>query len=172
MSEENTKPPPAPPAPPAANRSPVIRLDLGNEDFGQRMLSRQVPAWVISLGLHGILFALVGVAYLFGAFRGMEPPKAAASENQELQTKLEETEQQKNFENPDIGLDPNLPTNYNIDRIEDISVAGPLKPDEKVGNDQGDGPPQTLPPPPGLGDTSAGQGGGLDIAAANGTGLA
>jgi len=60
-------------------------------------------------------------------------------------------------------LDPNLPTNYNIQRIEDVSVAGPLKPDEAVGNNQGDGPPQTLPPPPGLGDNT-GQGGGVDAA--------
>src|SRR5439155_10030506 len=84
------------------------------------------------------------------------------NETQELTAKVEEEEKNFNPENGDIGLDPNLPTNYDIPRIEDVSVPGPLKPDEAVGNDQGNGPVQTVPPPPGVGEK--GQAGAFDAA--------
>src|SRR5581483_11133442 len=55
--------------------------------------------------------------------------------------------------------DPTKETNYNVDRIEDVSVPGIVRPDEPVGiTGAPAGPPQTLPPPPGFG---GGQGGGL-----------
>src|SRR5439155_25915563 len=115
-------------------------------------------AWVISMAFHVVLLTvLAAVAILFGG------KPAAATENQDTQidTKLDEEEQQKNFENPDIGLDPNLPTNYNIDRIEDVSVPGPLKPEEKVGNNGENETPVTVPPPPGIVTDSSAQGGGV-----------
>lgn len=136
------------------------------ESFSQQLIKRQVPAWLISVGIHSVLLAL------FIAFNSTVSPGGSAKggsgsaggEVQELKTVVEEEEQTQNFENPDIGNDVNLPTNYDIARIEDVSVAGPLKLDEAVGNNQGDLAPMTLPPPPGLGESSAGQGGGLDAA--------
>jgi hypothetical protein len=157
MATENSKP-----QAPAPTRAPVIRLDNNGGDFTQRVLKRQVPAWVVSLGIHAVLLV---VFLTFNAVFDKPPPAVVGSEAQDIVTKVEEEEKQENFENPDIGLDPSLPTNYKIDRIEDFSLAGPLKPDEPIGNNQGDGPPQTLPPPPGLGDSS-GQGGALESAMA------
>ena len=155
MSTDNNEPV-AKPAP----RAPVIRLNDGKADLGERILKRQVPAWVVSLFIHAIF---LGLFILFDIFVGGKPKsEAVAQESSEIKTEVVEEEKNFNPENGDPGLDPNLPTNYNIERIEDISVAGPLKPDEAVGNNMGDGPQMTLPPPPGLGDTSAGQGGGLD----------
>jgi hypothetical protein len=169
MSSDNATPAAPAPVPNAPRRAPVIRLGDTSEDFGERILKRQVPAWVISVAIHAVFLVLF---ILFDLFIGSKVKKeAVAQDNQEIVTKVEEEEKNQNFENPDIGLDPNLPTNYNIDRIEDVSVAGPLKPDEAVGNNMGDGPQMTLPPPPGLGDTSAGQGGGIDSAIAGVGGL-
>ena len=147
-------------------RAPVIRMIDDGESFTDQLIKRQVPAWLISVGIHSVLLAI------FIAFNSLVNPvpdgarsdRLAAGEVQELKTVVEEEEQKHNFENPDIGNDIDLPTNYDIARIEDVSVAGPLKMDEAVGNNQGDLSPMTLPPPPGLGESSAGQGGGLDAA--------
>lgn len=143
-------------------RAPVIRLDLTASAHRKEVLRRQIPACVVSVGIHAVLFLAF---FTFTSAFDKAPSIAVGSEAQELQSVVSEEEKQENFENTDIGLDPNLPTNYNIPRIEDISVAGPLKPDDPVGNNQGDMAPQTLPPPPGLGDNS-GQGGGIDSALA------
>ena len=154
MSEENANPAAKP-------RAPVIRLDNFGESTGQRVLKRQVPAWVISVGVHVVLLGLfVMVNLLFGS-----RAKQAAAQDTTIETKVEDEEKDKNFENPDIGVDANLPTNYNIERIEDVSVAGPLKPDEAVGNNGPNETPMTVPPPPGIGDNT-GQGGGVDAAMA------
>ena len=140
-------------------RAPVIRLDSRDEPRSERILKRQVPAWVISMVLHGVL---LGAFLLFDMAFGSRghTKEAVGSENQDLVAQVDEEEKKFNAENPEIGLDPNLPTNFDIPRNEDISVSGPLKPDEAVGNDGGDMSPQTLPPPPGLSDKS-GQGGSI-----------
>jgi hypothetical protein len=145
---------------PAPYRSPLIRLDGGAETFGERVLKRQVPAWLISVAVHAVLLGLFVVFNLF--FVKDTGSQAVGAETQELQTKVEDDEKHENFENPDVGKDVDLPTNYNIDRIEDVSVPGNVKPDEAVGNNMGEGPVQNLPPPPGLGnDINAG---GIDSA--------
>src|SRR5262245_14303668 len=163
----DSAPAPAPAPAPELRRSPLIRLDGGAETFGERMLKRQVPAWLISVAVHAVLLGLFVVFNLF--FVKDTGSQAVGAEAQELQAKVEEDEKQQNFENPDVGNDVDLPTNYNVNRIEDVSVPGTVKPDEPVGNNMGEGPVQTLPPPPGLGET--GQGGGLDAAMAGVGGL-
>ncbi len=131
MSSANDKPV-AKPAP----RSPVIRLSSDKQDFGERVLKRQVPAWVVSVFIHAVF---LGLFIAFDLFFGVKAKTVAvAQETSEIKTTVAEEEKNFNPENPDIGHDPDLPTNFNIDRIEDISVAGPLKPDEAVGNNMGD----------------------------------
>ena len=93
----------------------------------------------------------IGSSVAFNLLLGGNRNKQVAAQDTTIETKVEEEEKAQNFENPDVGLDPNLPTNYNIDRIEDVSVPGNVKPDEAVGNNMGEGPVQNLPPPPGLG---------------------
>jgi biopolymer transport protein ExbD len=54
--------------------------------------------------------------------------------------------------NDEIGIDPSLPADYNVDRIEEVTVPGPVNPKDKVGiKGAPDAPPKTLPPPPGFG---------------------
>src|SRR5262249_29875859 len=89
-----------------------------------------------------------------------QPDAAAGSELQVVETRVEDApEAKQNFENTDIGLDPTKETNFNIDRIDTVSVPGKFRPDEPVGiTGAPDGAPQTLPPPPGFG---GGRGGGV-----------
>jgi len=114
------------------------------------------PGLIISLGVHFVLFCLLLIVN-FG--------QAATTDQQEttmIETKVEENTQEKNLENPDIGMDPDLPTNYNFNRKEDVSVPGPVNPTEAVGIFEApDGAPKTVAPPPGFGGNS-GQGGGVD----------
>src|SRR5579871_4924059 len=161
MATDNIQAPaPASPPAPAPVRAPVIRLDLYGSGSRREMMRRQLPACIVSIAFHAVLFmAFFTVTTVFDK----KPTAAVAREAQELQAVVAEEDKQENFENPDMGLDPHLATNYNIDRKEDVSVAGPLLPDESVGNNQGNNDPQTLPPPPGVGDNS-GQGGSIEAA--------
>jgi hypothetical protein len=142
---------------PAGVPAPLVTVHPANpaaEDRSERFLKRQVPAWIISGGIHLVLMAafLVVAGFNKAADRG-------DLENQVVETRVEDAQPVQNFENTDVGLDPNKETNYHIDRLENVSVPGQFKPDEPVGIDGApDGPPQTVPPPPGFG---GGQGGGL-----------
>jgi len=155
MSTDNANSAPAKTVRPPA---PVIRLELYDESASQRILKRQVPAWIVSVGLHAVLLGVIVIFHL--AFGEKYSDNINATEDTAINTEVEDKPEDKNFENPDIGLDPNIPTNYNVDRIEDFSVPGKVLPDEPIGNNMGDGPAQTLPPPPGIG--TEGQGGGID----------
>src|SRR5882672_3810018 len=96
--------------PPARPRAPIVLLENYGESTMQRLLKRQVPAWFISLSLHVVLLGLIVVINLmFG-----KANVAAQNVETVIDTKIEEEEKNQNFDNPDIGLDPNLPTNYNI----------------------------------------------------------
>ncbi|HEV3203784.1 MAG TPA: prenyltransferase/squalene oxidase repeat-containing protein [Gemmataceae bacterium] len=117
---------------------------------------RLVPAWIASGVIHLILLALF--VLIHGPSRG----DSIFLEQTIIETKVED-ERQYNLENADIGNDPDLPTNYDMPRIEEISVPGPANPSEEVGilNADPNAAKQTVPPPPGLGDNT-GQGGGVD----------
>jgi prenyltransferase beta subunit len=113
-----------------------------------------LPAWILSIGVHVVLAVL-----LFSMdFRGVGAP---ATETASIASEVEDNQKLPNLENDDVGLDPNVETNYNSTRIEPISVPGVTNMADPVGIPNApEGPPMTLPPPPGL--SSLGTGGGLD----------
>ncbi|MGE3805517.1 MAG: prenyltransferase/squalene oxidase repeat-containing protein [Gemmataceae bacterium] len=138
------------------DRTPVVVFDAdkvsSNADDSARV-SRVLPAWIISCCVN---------AGVLAAFFLMNTPEAetAPTEVAVFETLVENQVQPPNLENDDIGLDPNLETNYNVDRIEEVSVPGPVNAMDPIGVLNADpGPPMTLPPPPGVG---GGQGGGVD----------
>jgi hypothetical protein len=137
--------------------APVIRhTPVAGAGAGPVTLWHVLPAGVLSVVLHFALAAL----FLFITVSGSAAP--LTPETAVIETKVEDNPQEKNLENEDIGNDPDLPTNYNIDRIEDVSVPGPVNPNEAVGIvGAPEGPPMTIPPPPGFGGNT-GQGGGID----------
>lgn len=137
----------------------VRQMAIVHEGDDERFMRRQMPAWIISGGIHLALMAVFLIVASFQTEATTAPP-----ENTVIETKVEEAPAEKqNFENTDVGLDPAKETNYNLDRIENISVPGQFKPDEPVGIvGAPEGAAQTIPPPPGFG---GGQGGGAESAA-------
>jgi len=111
------------------------------------ILSAFVNVGIIGVGL--VLFALIG---LFG-------PRADAGPTQEQSeiTEVEDVEKQPDLTNTDLGVDDSLTTQYPVDRIEDISVPGRVDPSAPVGIvNAPEGPPMTLPAPPGSGGGTGG----------------
>ena len=67
------------------------------------------------------------------------------------------------------GLEPEVPTSYDVSRIQDVSVPGPVDPNAAVGGAGApEGPPVTLPPPP---DSGRGQGGSPELPDVSGGGV-
>jgi hypothetical protein len=147
------------PAPQANSRptrsepAAVIRYIPGQDGDPDRW-RRLLPAWIISFVIHICLVIL----FLILNFR--LNAETIVPEDQVIETQVDTEVKPPNLENDEIGMDPDLPTNYNVPRIEDVSVPGAVNPNEAVGfKNAPDAPPQTLPPPPGFG---GGQGGGVD----------
>jgi hypothetical protein len=148
-----SSPPQANSKPPRKEQAAVIRY-IGGQDVEPDRWRRLLPAWIISFGIHIVLFGI----FLILNFR--LNAETIIPEDQVIETQVETETKPPNLENDEIGTDPDLPTNYNVPRIEDVSVPGAVNPNEAVGMvNAPDGPPQTLPPPPGFG---GGQGGGVD----------
>jgi hypothetical protein len=144
-----------PDKPTAAPPPAVIRPAPFGGGFGDdQRWRRLIPVFIASGALHVVL---VGLFMLIDAPSNAQP---IDTENTVLDTKVEEPQKPANLDNEEVGLDPDLPTNYDMPRIEQVSVPGPVNPSEAVGIlNAPDGPPTNVPPPPGFGK---GQGGGLD----------
>lgn len=142
---------------PVGGNAPLIRPSpLQGEDEGID-LRRLLPAWIISGVIHVAFLSLM----LLVQFNNTGT--ASGSETSVIESSVTDDKDamDKNLENDEIGNDPDLPTNYNVDRIEENSVPGPVNPNEAPGIlGAPDGPPMTVPPPPGFG--GQGQGGGVD----------
>jgi hypothetical protein len=115
---------------------------------------RLLPAWLISGLVHICLLTLF---LLFNVPSGGEP---VAGQAVIIETKVDDNTPPANLEETEIGLDPDIPTQFNLPRIEVESVPGPVNPTEAMGLPGGsDMPAPTVAPPRGLG---TGQGGGLE----------
>lgn len=140
----------------------LIRPGLMQADEAtSQALRRQLPAWIISGVLHVILLILFLVATV---------PISTANVGTELaviQTQVEKEDTDKhNLEIEDVGLDPSELLNYNVTRIEEVSVPGVVNPNEAVGiKDAPEAAAMNISPPPGIGG-NIGQGGGIDAAVA------
>ena len=144
--------------PTRAQPAAVIRYIPGQDGDPDRW-RRLLPAWIISFVIH------ICLVLLFLVLNFKLNAETIVPEDQVIETQVDTEVKPPNLENDEVGMDPDLPTNYNVSRIEDVSVPGPVNPNESVGLDRAPvGPLQTLPPPPGFG---GGQGGGLDDKAGN-----
>ena len=127
----------------------------GNNGTQLRVL---LPACLLSALVHGGLL----VALLFLPSTGTADAGAGTKEVTVIETKVDEPAKTADLENDELGLNPDVPTNYYVDRIEKVSVPGPVKTEESVGIPGApDGPPVTLPPPAGIGG-NIGHGAGVD----------
>jgi hypothetical protein len=145
------------PTPQAARPKPaVIRTAPGQANVTDSW-TRLIPAWIISLVAHAVILGLFAVAS-FLTFARANAPAADITTVQE--TKVEDDTDTKDLTNPDIGIDPSVPLNYNVDRIEDVSVPGPVDPSQAVGipGAPPDAPMENIPAPPGFGTNGLGKG--------------
>ncbi|HJT78641.1 MAG TPA: prenyltransferase/squalene oxidase repeat-containing protein, partial [Gemmataceae bacterium] len=87
--------------------------------------------------------------------------KAAQVEpEQVVETKVDDPGDKADLSNPDPGINPEVPLNYDVPRLEDVSVPGPVDPSQSIGipGAPPDAPQDNIPAPPGLGN---GLGGGI-----------
>ncbi len=147
LFQENSKP--------SRSGTPVVVAHFPSIEEDPNRWRRLIPAWIISGATHLILMGLFLILNI------RLNADTVSMEQQIIETAVESETKPPNLENDEIGMNPDLLTNYNIDRQEDISVPGPVNPNEAVGIlNAPEGPPQTIPPPPGFG--GVGQGGGVD----------
>jgi hypothetical protein len=141
---------------PNATATVIRAIPVPGRETGSRSASVLIMAWIGSLIMHGLLltqFLLVAIN-VGGA--------NVATETEVIQTLVDDDKQEANLTNDDEGLNPDQFLNYDLARIEDHSVPGPVQPLGVVGiKDAPDGLMLNMPPPAGLGGNE-GQGGGLD----------
>lgn len=143
----------------------IRRLVLPGQDRSSRLFGSLALAWVVSALIHvGLILGLVFISI---------PGRAVGTDmGREIQTLVDDGPEKANLEDDTLGLNPGNLLNYNINRVEDIAVPGPVEPQAPVGvRDAPAALPVDIPPPPGLGGNT-GQGGGLDMVRPDGTGSA
>jgi len=117
--------------------------DSGNID--RPLLPRRRQDWKQNRGVFLVLFLVAGLHVYFFLFfmhvLALDLDDPAPNEA-------------ANLANDEIGNDPDLPTNYHVDRFRKINVP------RRVIWNAPDGPPMTIPPPPGFG---AQQGSGIGM---------
>lgn len=113
-------------------------------------------AWIGSLVIHVVLLTLfVFVTINVGSAN-------VSTETEIIQTLVDDEKKEANLTNDDEGLNPDQLLNYDLPRIEDHSVPGPVHAAEAIGiKDAPEGPIVDVPPPAGLGGNE-GQSGGPD----------
>jgi hypothetical protein len=141
----------------SANGQPVLirtpsRLAGNGESKG---FIHALPAWIVSGVIHAVLLSLFLLVTVNSA------TNAALTEQSVIETKIDDATTDANLTNEDIGNNPDLQTNYDLDRKAEVSVPGPVDANAAVGIlNAPEGAPQTVAPPPGLGE---GQGGGIEL---------
>jgi hypothetical protein len=123
------KPEEGKPARPSA--APVIRkLVVAMEDGHDRLLKRQVPAWVISGLIHVVLIS----AFIFFDWYFDKGPTLKAKNNSPTSTKLDDKDDKdKDLTNPDPGLDPDIVATTVTDRDGPLNVVAPVDSNEAAG---------------------------------------
>src|SRR2546423_1792730 len=117
-----------PQAVPVGGRPAVIRGLSRNSGTGNWL--HIIPAWIISGVAHAIILALF---MLFSIALNAATPPTADLEALNSETAVEDPADKADLTNPDIGINPEVPLNYNADRIEDVSVPGPVDPTQAIG---------------------------------------
>ena len=134
----------------------VIRaVPTPGRDNPARATSILMIAWAGSLVIHALLLTLFLLVTINVGTANV------ATETEVIQTLVDE-KKDANLTNDEEGLNPDQFLNYDLARIEEHSVPGPVNAAEAIGiKDAPQGPIVNVPPPAGLGGNE-GQSGGLD----------
>jgi hypothetical protein len=124
-------------------RKVVAPLPVGG--LGVSLLT-VIPAWIISGGIHTVLLLL----FLWVTVGTSD---SSAGEQTIIETNVETAEKEIDLTNTDLGLDSEKQLNFGVDRIEEVSVVGPVDPTAPVGIlNAPETSPRNVPPPPGVGN--------------------
>jgi hypothetical protein len=140
-------------------RPPVIRT-AGGSGYGGIDMTRLLPAWIISAVMHVVIallflfLGLIGTGQSRGGTVQVTVGPVITSVDSDDESKADLT-------NDELGNDPDVPLNYNVDRLADVSVPGVALPDEPIGIPGApEGPLMSVSPPPGA---NRGLGGGGEM---------
>jgi hypothetical protein len=111
-------------------------------------MARLLPAWIISAVMHVVIILLfLALGLLDIKSKGGEVTVTLADEI----AQVEEQEKTNDLTDTDMGNDPDVPLNYNVERLADVSVPGVEVHTETPGiPGADDGSKMSIPPPPGV----------------------
>jgi hypothetical protein len=133
----------------------VIRTPGGSGYTGIG-LARLLPAWIISAVMHVVIVVFFVVLGVFSARGAADEVKMTV--NTEVAT-VDDQEDKTDLTETDMGNDPTVPLNYNVERLADVSVPGVVLPNESIGIPGAtEGPAMSVPPPPGANRGTGGSG--------------
>lgn len=135
---------------PIVNSTPGRKLIVAPRVGGHGpTVGKFLVVWAVSTAIN--------VSILLGSFVVFSAIGASAGASDvlpEIQESTEVADQTKEYDltNTDIGNDDQVPLNYNVDRIEEVSVPGQVDPTAAVGIvNAPEAAPMNVPPPPGSG---------------------
>ena len=155
MSEKTEKPDVAENAGKVKGVPVIRRVEVANDDLQTRVLSRHLPAWVISGAVHVLV---IGVCILF-----LSSPTETTAKNDDnlVTTEVEEPKEEKeNLVNEDIGFDADLAAATNVDKEDVANVEAP-KSEDPVGLEN---QPNEIAPQTAMAGIDQGAGSGVDSA--------
>src|SRR4051794_37986174 len=104
----------------------IVAPQVGHEGV---TLTRYITVGLGSAVFNSTMLGLVALVFwLLGGLRAEEAPPPPAQV-----TEVEEPPRDFDLTNTDVGLDDSVQLNFNVDRIEDVSVPGPVDPTAPVG---------------------------------------
>lgn len=113
-------------------------------------LSRFLIVWLTSAVMN--ITIIGGAAGLFWFIDRATARPPIVEPEVKPNAEIEDNQKEVDLTNTDIGLDSTVPLNYNVDRIEEVSVPGPVDPTAAVGIvGAPEAAPMNVPPPPGSG---------------------
>jgi hypothetical protein len=137
---------------PNNGRRVVVAPTVGSGDL---MPLKFALVWICSAAIN---LSLLGLMML--VFHVLDVKASAAEEPMEVAQTTEVVEPEKDVDltNTDLGINDSVATNFNVDRIEDVSVPGPVDPTAPVGivGAPEDAVRTTVPAPPGTGGGTGG----------------
>ncbi len=166
MAEKPEKPEAAEGAGKAKGAPVIRRVEVAEDDMQTRVLSRHLPAWVISGAIHVVVMG-VGILFLSSPAQMDGKPDDGIVTSQVEEPK----EKEDNLTNEDIGFDADLEAATNVDKEDTVNVQAQAS-DEPVGleNQTNETAPQTAVAGLNDGGTAGMEGAMSDAGAAGGTG--
>ena len=119
----------APPAKPA--RAPVIDLTpSASESRADRLIKKQIPAWIVSGVVH---VALIGSLIVADGFMGKPPAEAPSDQLLTVVSAEEKDKPDADLTNPDLGIDATIPAAVEAENIANLNVETAVQAKEDPG---------------------------------------